>query len=648
MPTIKIEDLNKINIILGKVGSGKSNLMRDFFEENRPVCSYIAPERSGFFLSEFSDIQINFEQDPIDGIDVRINRSPGFKSHCQHVLYKILKSKKEDPNELAYYTKLMQDKLNEILPNIRLEIANILEINDRLLRIYRRTGNGLCSISHISSGEGELISLAISIFDFFLSEKNFLLMDEPDAHLHPDSQYKIMNLIKYFLLEKEKHVIIATHSTAIVSAASDLFKEEASICFLKNPPIVRRYAYEMIYEKKESSPERENRGFYFYRNNDKKIYVLVVHSKKNSEIKCLTEIAGSDLLNELKWEENTQKDKENISEDLVNLIIKNCNKIPVEFIKIEEQYKSILPIFGAHSLTQVFNSKPILLVEGMDDKWIWDILVRKEKANFYPCETRSVGNMVKYISKINKIAHSVYDNPSAFAVRDKDRREHERKKFDKKVNEIENNVVSVFTLKCYAIENLCFTDEFLELWGGLKWEDLSSPKYDEYFTTRDKQFFQREDRGISKNCKGELAALMRFLYDREKEKEMETENQIEMKKQMGMEKLQPYTAKISPWQEAVATAIIRAIDKINEKGFDEHMTKNHTIANYLGKDILEKLFGLDCKLTINANNEKKTNTDNKSEDNLRNFSSNPNTSWGKTKRHKRDRENSENDPRSGF
>ena len=49
---------------------------------------------------------------------------------------------------------------------------------------------------------------------------------------------------------------------------------------------------------------------------------------------------------------------------------------PVSFISPNSELNKVLPIFGAHPLSQAFNEKAILLVEGDDDMRIWEQVYR--------------------------------------------------------------------------------------------------------------------------------------------------------------------------------------------------------------------------------------------------------------------------------
>src|SRR6185295_3211876 len=76
--------------------------------------------------------------------------------------------------------------------------------------------------SQISSGESELISLGIECLSFniesILDKENILLLDEPDVHLHPDLQARLMRFLLEIIKENKIRILIATHSTSILGA----------------------------------------------------------------------------------------------------------------------------------------------------------------------------------------------------------------------------------------------------------------------------------------------------------------------------------------------------------------------------------------------------------------------------------------------
>lgn len=116
----------------------------------------------------------------------------------------------------------------------------------------------------------------------------------------------------------------------------------------------------------------------------------------------------------------------------------------------------ILPVFGAHPLSTQFNRSPVLLVEGEDDKRVFDQFVRSAggKFSFSPCVVGTVDHMYEWEKWLNDFLPSIYDAPKALSIRDLDSSEQAT---------IEDlGCVSRARLNCYAVENLLVTNECLK------------------------------------------------------------------------------------------------------------------------------------------------------------------------------------------
>jgi ABC-type Mn2+/Zn2+ transport system ATPase subunit len=76
----------------------------------------------------------------------------------------------------------------------------------------------------LSSGEKVLMSLALALYNsnFDIEFPKILLMDEPDASLHPSMSKKFLDVIQQvFVNEKKVKVIITTHSSSTVALAPE-------------------------------------------------------------------------------------------------------------------------------------------------------------------------------------------------------------------------------------------------------------------------------------------------------------------------------------------------------------------------------------------------------------------------------------------
>jgi hypothetical protein len=262
-------------------------------------------------------------------------------------------------------------KINSLLDNIE------IRRHDTAFKIFRKGTETEFNAQSISSGESELISLGIEclIFTKELAEsgENILFLDEPDVHLHPDLQVRLMHFLKELVGKNDFKVVIATHSTAILGALE--FYIDTHLAFI-------------TFDQKD-----------------------------------------------------------------------------LDFNAISAVYKKVLPVFGAHPLSNFFNEAPVFLVEGEDDERIWQQVVRSSngRIKIYPCSVDSVSNMNDFEEEAKKIIHTVYDNAKGYSLRDKDDGE-----------ETIDDLLPIIRMKlsCRSAENLLLTDEVLEFletnWDQMK------------------------------------------------------------------------------------------------------------------------------------------------------------------------------------
>ncbi len=382
-----ISNVGKINVLLGKNGSGKSTLLRRLEQEKHSLpdvgfARYITPERGGDLIYQ-GHLETNIAQDPNWADNVRRNNRfdnfrqlsvTEFRRLESLVLRKIEKDVATRQN-LNFSFETTLELINSLLDNV-----SIVREDSSGFEIVSKNGKQKRAPSTLSSGESELVSLAIEILSFayraetYIGKRSYLFLDEPDAHLHPDLQERLISLLVKAIEGKDVVVIIATHSTAILGALSD--NPDARISFV-------------------SSGQTE-------------------HS----------------------------------------------------FVSISDALRSVLPIFGAHPLSNIFNRKPILLVEGEDDERIWQQAVRTSqgKLNVWPCPTGDIQSLAAYEDQIEEIAKAIYENAKAYSLRDRDDSPYE---IDDKL------VVKRMRLFCRAAENLIVTDDVLKSLGT-DWDKMKA------------------------------------------------------------------------------------------------------------------------------------------------------------------------------
>jgi predicted ATPase len=136
----------------------------------------------------------------------------------------------------------------------------------------------------------------------------------------------------------------------------------------------------------------------------------------------------------------------------------------ITFSPVDEIAMTVLPIFGAHPLSNIFNESSILLVEGDDDKRIWDQVARSRKEAFsvFACPTGSVDKIAEWETWLVEKLPSLYDEPRAFSLRDR----------DNSVGELEDRPPIIrCRLACRAAENLMLADDTLRV-AATDWDSV--------------------------------------------------------------------------------------------------------------------------------------------------------------------------------
>ncbi|MHB8202909.1 MAG: AAA family ATPase [Desulfomonilaceae bacterium] len=378
-----LRNLSRVNILVGKNGCGKSTLLKKveealLREDNIGKVRYITPERGGQL-----QYQPNVEQNIINNV----NWLPQTRRANQFIQFREQSMVHYRKLELLYLREIEKDlklrqnrdytfdttisKINSLLDHVE------LRREDSDFGVYGKVDGQKRRPEEISSGESELISLAIECLSFNKESPegkvNFLFLDEPDVHLHPDLQTRLVHFLRELVDAEKFQIVVATHSTAFLGAFRD-------------------YKY-------------------------------------------------------------------------LHIAFMTFGGLEFNFRPITEVYRKILPVFGAHPLSNIFNQAPILLVEGEDDERIWQQAVRtaRGRLRLFPCSVDGVGDMNDYEQEVKHIIEAVYDSAKAYSLRDRDEGPEDVQDLGALVR---------FKLSCRAAENLLLSDDVLHSlgtsWGELK------------------------------------------------------------------------------------------------------------------------------------------------------------------------------------
>lgn len=223
----------------------------------------------------------------------------------------------------------------------------------------------------------------------------------------------------------------------------------------------------------------------------------------------------------------------------------------IQFKPISDVYRKILPVFGAHPLSNVFNEAPIFLVEGEDDERVWQQAIRTSQGRIkvFPCAVDSITRLNEYENEVASVINSIYDNAVAYSLRDRD-------DSDEEIADIPP--VVRMKLSCRAAENLLLSEEVLErintTWSNLEdkidmWiqRNTDHPHYSHMCEFRDLGY-QRKSHNL-KHIRNDLMGII------------------------GSHK---------PWEVVVGQAIGQLTDL--------DVSKENSLANFLGEKVIRSVF----------------------------------------------------------
>lgn len=231
-----ISNLSTVTVLFGKNGSGKSLLLRAWRDAHPASCHYVVPERGGEI-----DYQAQFFQQQIDANERRGQATRNFVEQYRrqiiariHAYFSVRGNYRGDklpgdPGELELF-------LSQLLPDFQLQLTATRNPPYRLSRTLDGTDVG--NIDQLSSGEAQLLTLALdiltigAIWDIENKASRVVLVDEPDAHLHPDLQARFADFLIGVAKKYKLQLIVATHSTTLLAALGQFGADKASVVYL--------------------------------------------------------------------------------------------------------------------------------------------------------------------------------------------------------------------------------------------------------------------------------------------------------------------------------------------------------------------------------------------------------------------------------
>lgn len=215
-----------MTILMGRNGSGKSMLLRAWRDLMPDTTHYVVPERTGDF--GYEPQWLNEELDR--SRRRRLAAGNSVNGYRQRIVarvqaYLLQRGAHRGVGE----PPVSPSELESLLAILVLDLDVRLLAGGHPLKLTRVVGNSLVDdVDQLSSGEAQLLMLGLDVLTMAamweLEQRavRIMLIDEPDAHLHPDLQVRFADFMMRAMARFGLQLVLATHSVSMLAAFSQL------------------------------------------------------------------------------------------------------------------------------------------------------------------------------------------------------------------------------------------------------------------------------------------------------------------------------------------------------------------------------------------------------------------------------------------
>ena len=233
----KLENLTEVTVLFGRNGSGKSVMLRSWRDQSIDNVHYVTPERTGEM-----DLQPQYMREELEPTGRKNASSRNYMPEYRRRIvariqaYFMSRGNYRGEDMVPGAPQHIEGFVNSLLTDFNLTITGSAVLPYELTRV--ENDEIIQNVDQLSSGEAQLVTMGLdiltiaSMWEISKQQNRIILIDEPDAHIHPDLQVRFADFVFQIAEHFQLQVVVATHSTSQLAALGQFGGNRASVIYL--------------------------------------------------------------------------------------------------------------------------------------------------------------------------------------------------------------------------------------------------------------------------------------------------------------------------------------------------------------------------------------------------------------------------------
>lgn len=159
--------------------------------------------------------------DPFVIDEMNHNRAFGITElsiHKRNILRKLIQKESKEVEEKAFSDLLVANKLEDIIEIIDKVVAGKVIKKQKYMYKFSDNSPEELDVASLSTGVKAFLILKQLLLNGNLKEKDVIVLDEPEIHLHPEWQLLYAEIIVLLQKKFDFHIVVTTHSAHFMEA----------------------------------------------------------------------------------------------------------------------------------------------------------------------------------------------------------------------------------------------------------------------------------------------------------------------------------------------------------------------------------------------------------------------------------------------